>query len=210
MTTTHAEESQELATTLEFAAEMEAAFADIVGTPAPKEKGEGVVLWYLRARQRLGKCYADIEATFDELVHQAEVWLEVQGIAVEKRRDYLDKTYLPTVEAVTRAKIAHSGKKSFDFCYGVCGFRTSKGLEWPDGDEPIADETLVKWAKENCPDAVTTETVTKVSKNTIKAYIKDTGDEPPMVKVTPGVEQFYVKPTPLALPSEPKLLGKEG
>ncbi len=178
---------------------MEAAFADIVGTPPPpaEGKGEATVIWYLKALQRLDKRYNDIATFHGSMLSDCEEWFASQSIAIDKQRGWLDETYLDTVEAVTRAKIKHSGKKSFDFFYGVCSLKKQQdSYEWPDAD----DEALLKWCENNdipCKMRVT------IDKGAIKAHCKKTGEEPPGVNVTPGVEKFYVKPAPLAaLPFE--------
>ncbi len=204
MSQTHAEQTQELATKLEFAAEMEAAFTDIVGTPAPEEKGEATVIWYLRALQRLEKQMADTRSVHAALVAQAAGYMAGVEERIARQCLWLHGTYLSTVEAVTKAKTAHSGKKSFDFCYGVCSFKKQQDKVDLDDEAAVLD-----WCELHLPAAIRVKTTRSVDKKAIKAHYKDTGEIPPGVTVTPGVEQFYVKPTPLALPSEPKLLGTD-
>ncbi len=202
MSLTHAEESQELATKLEFAAVMEAAFADIVGTPAPKEKGEATVAWYLKALQRLDKQKAEVDSYYLVMAKQCVEWATARGVVINTRRRWLDETYLATVEAVTRAKTAHSGKKSFDFCYGVGSFRKQQD-KLDVTDEPA----VLNWCELNLPAAIRTKVARSVDRAALKAHMAKTGEEIPGTTLTPGIEQFYVKPAPLALPGEPKLLG---
>lgn len=185
---------------------MEAAFADIAaftGETLP-ERGESTVLYYLRHLQHVEKRTAELRATKQAFT----AWLAEQLSSLEHTRGSLDKVFRETAKDVTREKTAGTGRQSHDYFVGACGFRTQTEYEWPDGDAPITDAGLVTWARQNCQEAIT-ETVA-VSKTTLKTYIKKTGDEPPMVKVTPGVEKFWAKPAPLALPSEqPPLLGTD-
>ncbi len=178
---------------------MEAAFADIVGTPPPLPgaKGEGTVIWYLKALQRLDKQSTDTVAYYDAMRDEISRWLDHKLEQLAKQMMWLNERMLPTVEAVTRAKIAHSGKKSFDFCYGVCSFRKQQDQwDWPDAD----DEALIKWCEDN---SIPCEMKVTIDKKAIKDHYKATGEEPPGVTVTPGKDEFYVKPAPLAaLPFE--------
>ncbi len=187
---------------------MEAVFADIVGTPVPESKGDAAVIWYLKALQRLDKRRQDISETYKAMQTECAVWALAQTDSVDKHQSWLDTNYRHTVESVTRAKIGHSGKqKSFDFCYGVCSFKKQQDQwEWPDDEG--SEVALIEWCRENCPEVlIITETVNKAE---LKKYVNSTGEEPPGVTITPGVEKFYVKPAPLALPNEqPKLLGKD-
>lgn len=191
--------------TTELAETMASVFEDMVGTPVPEGKGDAAVIWFLKARQRLDKRRQDIAETYKALQTECAVWALVQTESVDKHQGWLDEGMLPTAKAVTQEKIAHSGKKSFDFLYGVCSFKKQQDqYEWPDSDDAV----LLKWCEYN---NVGVNIKVTISKSAIKMYIKDTGEIPPGITVTPGVEKFYVKPAPLlALPSEqPKLLGTE-
>ena len=185
---------------------MEAVFADLVGTPPPDSKGEATVIWYLKALQRLDKQANDSSITHKALLAEVGLWLEIHLLALKKKRDWIDDTCLPTVEAVTRDKIQHSGKKSFDYFYGVCGFRAQDKYEWP--TDPVMELSTIAWCRNNDIPLIVKTTLDKAA---IKRFIKKTGEIPPGVKVAPQVETFYVKPAPLAeLPGEqPELLGKD-
>ena len=183
---------------------MEAVFADIVGTPSPESKGDPAVVWYLKALQRLDKRRNDAHLAWDAMFEEIQRWINVQETQIAAQQEWLDEQMLPTAEAVTRAKIAYSDKKSFEWPYGVCSFKKQQDhYEWPD------DETeLVEWCLENDVNCLVKTSIDKLS---IKKHIRDTGEVPPGVTITPGVEKFYVKPAPLALPGEqPKLLGLKG
>ena len=188
----------------ELAETMEAAFADIVGTPPPETKGNGTVIWYLKAAQRCNKQAADIVAYHDAMRDEIKRWLDSKLDSLSKKMMWLDETYLPTVEAVTRDKIAHGGKKrSFDFFYGMCGFRKQQ-TQW---DWPKDETELLKWCVNN---GVPVNTTVTINKQKIKDHHDNTGEVPPGVTITPGKDVFYVKPKPLALPAEqPKLLGTD-
>ncbi len=189
--------------TTELAEAMEAVFADIVGTPIPESKGDAAVIWYLKARQRLDKRRQDISETYKAMQTECAVWALAQTDSVDKHQDWLDEQMRPTAEAVTRQKIAYSGKKSFEWPYGVCSFKKQQE-EW---DWPTNEVPLINWCHEN---NIATITITKIHKSAIKKHYKATGEVPPGVTITPGKDQFYVKPAPLVLPGEqPKLLGKD-
>ena len=189
--------------TIELAETMAAVFEDMVGTPPPEEKGDAAVVWYLKARQRLNKRRQDIEETYKAMQTECAAWALAQTESLDRSQAWIDDAYEATAKTITSAKIAHSGKKSFDFCYGVCSFKKQQDkYEWP------ADEAeLLAWCGNNY---VQVNTKTTINKQAIKDHYNATGEEPPGVTVTPGVEKFYVKPAPLALPREQlKLLGKE-
>ena len=185
--------------TTELAETMAAVFEDLVGTPPPKDKGEFTVIEFLKKLQYLDKQDANVNRSCLAM----RAWHEMAKQKIGGARDWLYETYRPTVEAVTEEKIAHSGKKSFNWPYGVCGFKKQQDqYEWPD------DETeLISWCNAN---NVNFNTKLTIDKKAIKDHITATGEIPPGVTITPGVEKFYVKPAPLALPSEqPKLLCTE-
>ena len=190
--------------TTELAETMEAVFADIVGTPPPETKDNAAVIWYLKAAQRCDKQTADIEAYHDAMRDEIKHWLDSKLDSLSRQMIWLHETYLPTAEAVTREKIAHSGKKrSFDFFYGVCGFRKQQ-TQW---DWPKDETKLLKWCKDN---GVPVNTKVTINKENIKNHHWNTSEIPPGVTITPGTDVFYVKPAPLVLAGkQPKLLGKD-
>ena len=190
--------------TTELAETMAAVFEEMVGTPPPEGKGDAAVIGYLKARQRIQKRRQDIADTYKAMQTECAAWALAQTESLDRRQALFDDAYEATAKTVTIAKIAHGGKKkSFDYCYGVCSFKKQQDqYEWP------ADEAeLLAWCGNNY---VQVNTKTTINKQAIKDHYNATGEEPPGVTVTPGVEKFYVKPAPLALPSEqPKLLGTE-
>ncbi len=186
--------------TTELAETMAAVFEDLVGTPPPEEKGDAAVIGFLKARQRIDKRRQDITDTYKAMKTECAAWALAQTESLDRSQSRIDEAFEPTARAVTIAKIAHGGKKkSFDYCYGVCGFRTHTEYEWPDNETE-----LISWCNAN---NVNFNTRLTIDKQAIKDHYKATGEIPPGMTITPG-EKFYVKPAPLALPSEqPKLLG---
>ncbi len=189
--------------TTELAETMSAAFEEMVGTPQPEGRGDAAVTWFLKALQRLAKRRQDIEETYKAMQTECAVWALRQTEYLDNNQAWLDEACLSTAKAVTQDKIAHIGKKkSYDFCYGVCGFRSHTEYEWPDDHAE-----LLAWCGNN--DVQVNIKVT-INKQAIKDHYNATGEVPPGMTITPGVEKFFVKPAPLALASEqPKLLGKQ-
>lgn len=191
--------------TTELAETMESVFADIVGTPEPEGKGDAAVIWYLKARQRLLKRRSNLEDTYRAMQSECAAWALLQKESIDGLSEYLDERMLHTVKHVTRKKIEGSGKKSFDYFYGVCGFRNQQ-VQW---DWPKDETKLLQWCKDN---GLSVNTKVTINKENIKNYHWNTGEEPPGVTITPGEEKFYVKPAPLtlALPGEqPELPAKD-
>ena len=104
--------------------------------------------------------------------------------AVNTRRRYLDYRYRRRAEAQVRLDIEVAGgkKKSHNYPFGTCGFRTSKRVEVVDKEEALA------WALVSWPEAVKTETKTSLLKSKLPP-----GDEVPGVKRVTETK-FYVKP----------------
>lgn len=187
----------------ELAETMESVFEELVGMPPPQTKGDGTVIWYLKALQRCDWKMESLNQAHDAARKQLAEWHNLQHDTIRRQVKWLDETYLPTVEAVTRAKIAHSGKKSFEWPFGTCSFRQQQDeYEWPEDDSE-----LIEWLETNRLRSLV-RIVKQVERAKLKKYIKETGEVPPMVTVTPRDDLFYVKPAPLALPGEQsKLLG---
>ncbi len=185
----------------ELAETMAAVFEELVGTPPPEGKGDAAVVWYLKAQQSFAKQISDIKAAHEAEVNQSAMHAATRLGVIDRQVLWLDELMLATVESVTKDRIAWSGKKSFNWLGGVCSFKKQQDqYEWPDNETE-----LISWCNAN---NVNFNTRLTIDKKAIKDHIKATGEVPPGVTVTPGVEKFYVKPAPLALPSEqPKLLG---
>jgi hypothetical protein len=88
--------------------------------------------------------------------------------------------------------------KSIRNPFGTIGYRKiPAGAKLVDKDEALA------WAKENYPNAVKLEhTITvpdELDWQSLKSYIKDTGEEVPGIEYTDEIQSFYVKPEPLQL-----------
>lgn len=102
--------------------------------------------------------------------------------AVKARRLYLEWAYLPRAEAVVKGDLKVQGgkRKSVDYAYGRCGWRTSARTV-------VADEyAALTWAKQHCLDAV------NVKITLLKSALPKGEEVPGVFRHTETA--FYVRP----------------
>ena len=105
---------------------------------------------------------------------------------IKARRRYLEFAYMRRAEAIVKADLEVAGgkRKSVDYDFGRCGWRTSRRLEVVD------QELALAWARKHCQDAV------KTTVSLLKGSLPKGEHVPGVIRRTDST--FYVRP---AVPS---------
>ncbi len=106
----------------------------------------------------------------------------VRMASISARRRYLKWAYLDRAETIVKGDLEAQGgkRKSVDYDYGRCGWRSSKKVVVVDADAALA------WADEHCPEAI------KCEATLLKGSLPKGVDVPGVERVEES--NFYVKP----------------